>query len=914
MTYYIVNFSDVSKVNITDLFHFSNPKCGFDARFEHIEYINGDPAKGWIANKKSLDIGDMFSVYNGKNEIAIVEIIDTCEKILLTEAAPLDTTVVFDTTESKEDVTDTTSLNAIIDDNNSYISQYKISYAPLVIPIYVRLIHWQNAKTWDGVECPRFSNIQESFQAEFYDYREGQFFTEEARAFIKSKKLDGLINQKLSKLNFRFHRGMIFECRILNIIPYLKKNKEIIFSDKNKDFLHELETKRYTRLPSSVSDPNFATEVTCDIVSPSGCEKIKFEKVNSLEIAKDQHFLTIVLDLDYGRENLSTLNNSQQSSDTSKAFSLLLNAKRELRIKKIFLNVGKKILLSEKKIDIQAGINTNISIDKSMIPLADYQLFGTLNTKLSVCFIFADNTEYTVELQNNTGALSYRIENSWVANADNRYGLFVDMGSTFTKYVFLPLDNSGQVDMAQFSHKDKHYMSTKRFLQKFNISLPTNCSLKNIKSEMMRNSETFADFLLAAIGSIAQSPELIVKKDETGTTRKLIEFVSWSFPQCEQKNTFFDEVSEKVRGRISEWVVCKEPEFAFDLVPEHEALKEMFVGCLEAMSELVSIGYKNLCASLSDKDRQADDDIRKSLVNPTDIVLTSFGNFIKFRLTKNSRDKAKQNKADKINEEKRRIINARNEDEKKKLREKFYNDFKCLLQFALVAQKRFDRLLLLDAGGYTVDAFCRIPEPEHKLWLPTLNQSHAFPGEKLRSMLVKYARDEINFPIDDELAYRWLQEYGESDDIQIKGAVDNVFVRLYNSLVDHVERGSGELDVLVLSGGVSQNQAFVNLFKDIRSYIDWDISELFPELNFKIEKKICIISSETIYEILESLQSNLKYPSWVSFFENLVITSNNGEKGTSACSFYDIVGGMMQRKIKFYNTNRYMELDFFSKK
>ena len=58
MTYYIVNFSDVSKVNITDLFHFSNPKCGFDARFEHIEYINGDPAKGWISNKKTLDIGD----------------------------------------------------------------------------------------------------------------------------------------------------------------------------------------------------------------------------------------------------------------------------------------------------------------------------------------------------------------------------------------------------------------------------------------------------------------------------------------------------------------------------------------------------------------------------------------------------------------------------------------------------------------------------------------------------------------------------------------------------------------------------------------------------------------------------------------------------------------------------------------
>ena len=103
MAYYIVNFSDVSKVNITDLFHFSNPKCGFDARFEHIEYINGDPVKGWISNKKTLGIGDMFSVYKGKNEIAIVKIIDTCEKI---------------------------------DDNNSHISQYKISYAPLVIPMY----------------------------------------------------------------------------------------------------------------------------------------------------------------------------------------------------------------------------------------------------------------------------------------------------------------------------------------------------------------------------------------------------------------------------------------------------------------------------------------------------------------------------------------------------------------------------------------------------------------------------------------------------------------------------------------------------------------------------------------------------------------------------------------------------------
>lgn len=911
MAYYIVNFSDVSKVNITDLFHFSNPKCGFDARFEHIEYVDGDPSKGWVINEKSLNIGDMFSVYHEENEVAIIEIIDTCEKILFPEAAPLDTIVVSDTTESKDDVIDNTSFNAIIDDNNLHISQYSISYAPLVIPIYVRLIHWQNAKTWDGIECSRFSNIQESFLAEFYDYREGQFFTEEARAFIKSKKLDGLINQKLSKLNFRFHRGIIFECRILNIIPYLKQNNQIIFSDKNKEFLHELETKRYTRLPSSISDPNFATEVTCDIVSPSGCEKIKFEKVNSLGIAEDQHFLTIVLDLDYGRENLSTLNNSQQSSDTSKAFRLLLNARRELHIKKIFLNVRKKILLSEKQIDIQAGINTNINIDKSKIPLADYQLFGTLNTKVSICFIFADNTEYTVELQNNTGALSYRIENSWVANADNRYGLFVDMGSTFTKYVFLPLNNSGQVDMAQFSHKDKHYMSTERFLQKFNISLPTNCSLQNIKSEMSRNSETFADFLLAAIGSIAQSPELIVKKDETGTTRKLIEFVSWSFPKCEQKKNFFDDVSEKVRKRISEWVVCNKPVYAFDLVPEHEALKEMFVGCLEAMSELVSIEYKNLGASLSDKDRQADDKIRNSLANGNDMNLTLWGNIIKLRWTKNRREKAKQKKADKINEETRRRINDVNKEEKERLREKFYNDFKCLLQFALVAQKRFDRLLLLDAGGYTVDAFCRIPEPAW--WLPTLNQSHAFPGEKLRSMLVKYARDEKNITINDATANIWLQEYGELEDIQIKGAVDNVFIELYKSLVDHVKEGSGELDVLVLSGGVSQNQAFVSLFKDIRSYIYWDISKLFPDLDFEIKGKICIISSETIYKILESLQSNLKCLSWVSFFENLVITSNNGEKGTSACSSYDIVGGMMQRKIKFYNTTD-MELNFIPKK
>ena len=84
MAYYIVNFIDVTKVNITDLFHFSNTKCGFDARFEHIEYINGNPAKGWILNKKNLDIGDMFSVYYGQNGIATVEIIDTCEKILLT--------------------------------------------------------------------------------------------------------------------------------------------------------------------------------------------------------------------------------------------------------------------------------------------------------------------------------------------------------------------------------------------------------------------------------------------------------------------------------------------------------------------------------------------------------------------------------------------------------------------------------------------------------------------------------------------------------------------------------------------------------------------------------------------------------------------------------------------------------------
>ena len=53
--------------------------------------------------------------------------------------------------------------------------------------------------------------------------------------FIKNKKLDSLINQKLSKLNFRFHRGMIFECRILNIIPYLKENNKIIFSNENKN-------------------------------------------------------------------------------------------------------------------------------------------------------------------------------------------------------------------------------------------------------------------------------------------------------------------------------------------------------------------------------------------------------------------------------------------------------------------------------------------------------------------------------------------------------------------------------------------------------------------------------------------------------------------------------------------------------
>ena len=365
-----------------------------------------------------------------------------------------------------------------------------VGAAPPPIDLYIVLNH-DKELTWGGIFCPRFSDLNNFFQEEFQAFQRGELVDEnELKSGKTIRDLQINLANRIAQNRDLKDLDLHFRCNIFHNILYkcageeniefadILKTQNIIDSTRKVFFNVEQEMKKCI---SSVHENDMIDY-----------DDIAFTKTTAWADAGDKYFARVKFTLKPGAE--STINFIPRRRHKIKNVTLF----------DVYSGAEFKFVLATQK---QNG-ETVYQIADS-IPLTIYQNIANGKWELK---IIASNMEqeYTVNYTPNSIPVKFEPDMHFAVGHNNvkKHVLFMDMGSTRTKFMLVPVTADGKMDinapikkvLPTFNLSEDS--QTVAFLNKMNF-LKVFLAKKNIKPTV-RTSDVQIDTHVAVLVTLFQ--------------------------------------------------------------------------------------------------------------------------------------------------------------------------------------------------------------------------------------------------------------------------------------------------------------------------------------------------------------------------------------------------------------------------
>lgn len=494
--------------------------------------------------------------------------------------------------------------------------------------------------------------------------------------------------------------------------------------------------------------------------------------------------------------------------------------------------------------------------------------------------------------------------------------IFVDMGSTYSKMLTIRLNKDDRLSFQSINQNCKQHCETISFLNRYGLtdlvaslmSIQKDAILEkavivDFKKRMACDPDSYSKFLSEAIKRIAR---IYIKEDV------IINSVCWSFPKTPHcANEFFSNVEREVRQNIIGYTHASNQE-AFQLYPEHEALRYMFDAPIKSIAKQARESKVKLLKAIdtirANRNKQHENVDKKTEIEIKEKTKEGFWaalRFVNARMRKKLKKKADDEKAS-ITEKAREEMDALNES---------FNKQEWIATGILLLHLLQDNSIssafsygYVDAGGYSLDSVVRAASGRDILGL---TRSFEAGGERLLAAVAEKIVHLKN-PTNEEKAkiLKSLKDGAYDDDKEFSSLLEDIYGEYINlfrktflcgrKVSDDVGRSKGEqeqssgkqeLGYMVFSGGVANNSAFQDLFNPELTNETLQIKndDPFVPLQLKTTRiQSPKISSESLYRLVSQINLDVTDET-LEVFRRIVTHHDTGKP----CEIYDVVGGML---------------------
>lgn len=716
------------------------------------------------------------------------------------------------------------------------------------IDVYLQL-EYDSTMTWNGVYCPRFADFTEIFPAEtapYCDGRPAENPTEDILLHLQERFEYAVGNASPNtKAWILRERGIAhFKCHFYHIVSYCHVQKDN-GHPRTIDFFNKLtsqkEQAQYKSLCEKGSNRDFylsdfpETNLTVHFVK-------KFR-------ANDGFVRAITIDLEKLEEVLVTIDAEPSVNVTGAS---------------ILLNDNVVWCLSRKKQESNSYyFSYRISLAQFMEIPEKFKIEVKTDNKVRTYDYPSENSkDETVKFTGNR-KLSDREQLK-------KCVLFMDMGSTRTKYVLVP-QNGNELDLRNITPEvvitkncidstlpDPHNLHILRGMDSF-IEGGNSKKIKiepyRIKKEIVKE-DLLEEFFSEAVKTIS---------DNLRKQKIILTGIYWSFPQTSsEQNKVFQRVAQNVSNAVKSHVCSPRGEQCFFINPEHIALKNAFTHMI----------HKILIPIFEDYNKALENRCKNAKIE-----------YEYAKATRSLLDKIYSIASD----PKYDSWQSAKADVKKAQKQESYQKMQILYDEVLVNPQELRNFLLLDGGGYSLDAYCEINGQE----VIDLSRSFECGGEQLFDEYLKVQYKDIDREkilsgkdrireneIKQELFFPDKIRYNETEKItKIKECVDRIFEYPY-TLYDNISGREDKIKIVALTGQVMGNLLLKKKFVE-RTYK----KGIFFSKNYRAVLLTTPIFFELFYSVPEAFQR--KYEKEIDDLKTLV------DRGGDIVSDFDLLTGML---------------------
>lgn len=717
------------------------------------------------------------------------------------------------------------------------------------VVVFLRVIH-RTHLTWGGLFCPRFSDLEQCLGSLSVPYAMETRIANEKEIAAHYQQLKVALDEFCSTHSDLNDLGIQFKLLLWHEYEYKLDGETITFSDGA--------TSTLSAIPDVTMRSHLMNCQNYHFYNPSSSTVCYYTYTEAFHDEGDGLFSSILLQLNQG-SNSTIIANPKKRNLKILGFSLKIGDKD----KAIFTQVNE-----EDPYRFQT--DAPIALD-TLLTLSDsgwYLKVNLADCPDKDCPRYSINDPIKVLHCNKIDASSSTLANQYI--------LFIDVGSTRVKFVEAQVEKNKISVTPKHLLKSKKVMMTNTFLEEYKLKkilTEENISIEQLKHALITDKALFETFF------ISLTREYSARLQKEG---RLLHSVYCCFPTVnrERDESFLKKRSEVIDCEIGPFV-CASKERRFILIAEHLALRNMFKPLLTKLIGPVVEEVSKKCATLrAEAEAQLDDAKRADQRSFLGKVGECAVEFLEKKSWKWNTDEVKQKKQ-LFKDVKERTDAISDSDA---------YEFIDELNKVGSALEKFKNTLLLDGGGYSLDAYCVDSKGER--FLP-LTGSFKCGGEAL-----------VN---------RYYEELKKTRDVKIGIVRTNIFNdnltnlalfkeklnEVYHEPIDCIKDDAFPLgykkgcknSILILSGQVFKNQHLADLFKEAN--------------NFGV-----VLSTQRLYEALAFFfEENGGAPigwkpskdlckQW-NIFKAIALTQ--GESKQYPSTDYDLVGGMLQNAINNLN-------------
>ena len=697
------------------------------------------------------------------------------------------------------------------------------------VVVFLRVIH-RTHLTWGGLFCPRFSDLEQCLGSLSVPYAMETRIADEKKIAAHYQQLKAALDEFCSTHSDLNDLGIQFKLLLWHEYEYKLDGETIAFSDGA--------TSTLSAIPDVTMRSHLMNCQNYHFYNPSSSTVCYYTYTEAFHDEGDDLFSSILLQLNQGSNSTITANPKKRNLKIL-GFSLKIGDKD----KAIFTRVNEEDPYRFQT-DAPIALDTLLALSGSG---------WYLKVNLADC-PDKDCPRYSMDDEEKVLHCNPQIDAISSASA-NQYILFIDVGSTRVKFV------EAQVEKNEISKlKSKLVMSTENFLNTYNLNeiLTENdiTTTAQLKHALITDEALFETFFT----SLAREYSAHLQKEG-----RLLHSVYCCFPTVnrEKDESFLEQRSEAIDCDIGPFV-CAPKGKRFILTAEHLALRNMFKPLLTKLVGPMVKEISEKCKAL-----QANAEAQLNAAKQAD----QRGGWAKF-----------WSDTDEVIQKKRQLGNVEENVDEVCCSDAY--EFIDELNEAGSALAEFKNTLLLDGGGYSLDAYCVDSKGER--FLP-LTGSFKCGGEAL-----------VN---------RYYEELKKTRDVEIGIVRTNIFNdnltnlalfkeklnEIYREPIDCIKDDDFPLgctdSILILSGQVFKNQHLADLFKDA-NYFDVVLStqRLYEALAFFFEENGgAPIGWKPSQDLCKQ---------W-NIFKTIALTQGENKQYPSAD--YDLIGGMLQNAINNLN-------------